>query len=78
MDSQGLDPEADGWLGLWDIRGASRKGWLLKAAKVVSDVDYDVDGAKYTQSQLTDHCLKQAAQYEDAGSLTIEGVGGLT
>lgn len=77
-DANGVAPLADGWLGLWDIRAASRKAWQVKAAKVVSDVDYDVDGAKYTQSQLTAHCLAQADLYADQGTASIEGVGGLT
>jgi len=76
-DAQGIARDGEGWLGLWDIRAAKRKGWLLKAAKVVADVDYDVDGSKYTQDQLSQHCLAQAAQYSDAGTLTIAGVGGL-
>lgn len=78
QDANGAVPGEDAWLGLWDIRAASRKAWQVKAAKVVSDVDYDVDGSKYTQSQLTEHCLKQADLYADQGSATIEGVGGLT
>lgn len=77
-DANGLAPDADGWLGLWDIRAASRKAWHVKAAKVVNDVDYDTDGAKYTQSQLTEHCLKQADLYADQGTASIEGVGGLS
>lgn len=77
-DAQGLAPYEDGWLGLWDIRAASRKAWQVKAAKVVADVDYDVDGAKYTQSQLHAHCLAQADLFADQGTANIEGVGGLT
>lgn len=76
-DSQGLGPLDDGWLGLWDVRAASRRAWQVKAAKVVADVDYDADGAKYTQSQLHDHCLTQAELYADQGSVTIAGVGGV-
>lgn len=77
-DGNGVAPDGAGWLGLWDIRAASRKAWQVKAAKVVADVDYDADGAKYTQSQLHEHCLAQMALYSSSGSATIAGVGGFT
>jgi hypothetical protein len=74
-DALGLAPTDAGWVGTWDIGGASRKAWLTKAAKVVPDVDYDVDGAKYTQSQMYANCLRQADRFADAGTASIIGLG---
>lgn len=74
-DDLGLSPSDPGWVGTWDIGGASRKAWLVKAAKVVPDIDYDVDGAKYTQSQMYANCMRQADRYGDAGTASIVSLG---
>lgn len=75
-DAAGLPPTDLAWAGAWDIRAAARKAWEIKAGKVVSDVDYDADGSKYTASQLHAHCLAMADRFADQGTSSIEGVGG--
>jgi len=71
VDSQGLSPDDVLWIGTWDLRACYHHGWRIKAGKVASDVDYDVDGSKYTQSQMAEHCLKQAALYGLTGTISL-------
>lgn len=71
VDAAGLAPDAVGWTGTWDLRACYHHGWLIKAGKVAADVDYDVDGAKYTQSQMAELCLKQAALYGTTGTISL-------
>ena len=71
MDGNGVAPTELGWLGVWDIQGASRKGWLIKAGKVVPHVTYDADGARYDQSDVHAHCLAMAQQFGSLGTVSI-------
>jgi hypothetical protein len=71
VDINGLPPDDVAWVGTWDLRACYHYGWLIKAGKVASDVDYDVDGSKYTQSQMAEHCLKQAALYSLTGTISL-------
>ena len=50
---------------LWDLVGAAREGWLLKAAKSVQATDVsDNQGVSGRWSQIYDHCLKQADRFQ--------------
>lgn len=49
---------------LWDIQEAARAGWLLKAAKTVSRVDFTTQSIGVNASQLHKHCLEMAARFQ--------------
>lgn len=71
VDITGLPPDDPAWVGTWDLAACYRQGWLIKAGKVASDVDYDVDGAKYSQSQMAALCMKQADAYSLTGTISL-------
>lgn len=48
---------------LWALSDAAEAGWILKAGKVVADVDYGDANHKMSDSQMHAHCLRQAAKY---------------
>lgn len=55
------------WNGiLWDITGAARKGWLLKASKASPTADTVVGEMQIKSSQLFDHCRAQAESFRSA------------
>jgi hypothetical protein len=68
-DADGILPDELGWVGTWDITAASRKGWLVKAAKAVGDVNYNSDGSQTSLSDIHAHCMAQADRYHSVGSL---------
>jgi hypothetical protein len=70
-DADGLAPDEVGWSGTWDMAAASRKGWLLKAGKVVSDVTYQADGASYSQSDMHAHCMAMAQSFGQVGVFSL-------
>lgn len=70
-DTSGLAPSDTGWEGTWDLTSAYRKAWLIKARKASADVDYDVDGARYSASQMHEHCMTQANSYNTIGVLSV-------
>jgi len=51
---------------LWDLTAAARAGWLLKAGKAATCVDFEQDGIKFSASQVAKHCKAQADQYLSA------------
>lgn len=57
----------DGWdwdAMLWDLRGAAGQAWLLKAAKASVTSDTRVGDLNISSSQLFDHCVAMARQYQ--------------
>jgi hypothetical protein len=70
-DVNGVIPNGDGWVGTWDFAGALREGWLVKAAKVVPDITYMVDGAQYTMSDMHKHCLEMADRVAGIGLISV-------
>lgn len=49
---------------LWDLRGAAQQAWLLKAAKASVTSDTRVGDLTINSSQLFDHCIAMARQYQ--------------
>lgn len=70
-DGNGNIPYAPGWVANWDIRKASREGWLLKAAKAVPSVNFAGDGAQGSLSDIHAHCMAMANRYHDIGSINV-------
>lgn len=70
-DASGRSPDAEGWVGTWDIRAASRAGWLLKAAKAVPEVNFAGDGAQGSLSDIHAHCMAMAKRYESIGTINV-------
>lgn len=70
-DVNGLAPSATGWVGTWDFPAALRDGWLLKAAKVVPDINYTADGAQYSMSDMHAHCLMMAEKVAGIGVISV-------
>lgn len=70
-DSSGLPPDDPAWVGTWDLQAAYRKGWLVKAGKVVDEVNYSVDGAQYSTSDMHAHCMSMAQSFGSLGNLSI-------
>lgn len=73
-DSELRAPDHVDWVGTWDLPAAYRKAWLMKAGKVAASVTYDVDGAKYDNSDMHAHCMAMAAKYGGVGTISIEGL----
>jgi hypothetical protein len=48
---------------LWNLNDAAEAGWILKAGKVVPDVDYGDANHKMSDSQMHKHCMEQARLY---------------
>lgn len=69
-DVNGVAPDGDGWIGTWDVAGALRDGWLLKAAKVVPHVSYQVDGAQYSMSDMYQHCIDMSKRVGAIGTIS--------
>lgn len=51
---------------LWDLTGAARAGWLLKASKASLTSDYVRGEFEHKSSQLYDHCLSMADRFQPA------------
>lgn len=49
---------------LWDLVGAAREGWLLKASKTVGRVDFTTQSIGVSAGQLHEHCLEMAARFQ--------------
>lgn len=49
---------------LWDLSGAVRQAWLTKAAKASVTSDTRVGDLSIRSSQLFDHCMAMAKQYQ--------------
>lgn len=47
----------------FDVQGATRRAWLLKASKCVGDVDAKESMSDVKLSQLVDHCTKMAERF---------------
>lgn len=48
---------------LYDLRYAAHLGWLRKAATVVADYSFSVDGQRFDRSDLHTHCLEMANRF---------------
>lgn len=70
-DSNGNIPYSPGWVENWDIRAASRQGWLLKAAKAVPSVNFSGDGTQGSLSDIHEHCMAMANKYQSIGSINV-------
>lgn len=58
--------QEDGWdwdAVLWDLVGAARAGWLLKASKASITSDVVRGEMEIKSSQLYDHCMSMADRY---------------
>lgn len=47
----------------YDIRSATRQGWLIKASRVVSEIDAKEGASDVKLSQLLAHCVSMAGKY---------------
>lgn len=47
----------------YDVRSAARQVWLIKASRVVGEIDSKDGSADVKLSQLRTHCLEQAEKY---------------
>jgi hypothetical protein len=47
----------------YDVRTATRQGWLIKASRCVSDIDAKEGTSDVKLSQLKAHCLSMAERY---------------
>lgn len=64
-DGNGLDPDAAGWAGVFDLNAAAAEGWRWKAGKVAGDESVSADGAAFSADTYKG-CLAMAAQYDRA------------
>ena len=66
VDENGKKPIDVGWIPTYDraaLASAVVRGWEMKAAKVVADVNHAEDGAQFSASDVHEHCMKQAASW---------------
>lgn len=50
----------------YDINGATKEVWLLKASKAATYFNASTPGTNLQEQQIYEHCLKQASRYEGA------------
>lgn len=66
VDANGKKPIDAGWIPTYDraaLASAVTRGWEIKAAKVVTDVNHAEDGAQFSASDMHEHCMKQADRW---------------
>lgn len=56
--------------GEYDLNSAAGKGWRIKAGRCFNRINFSADGQQFTASQMFDHCIRMAEQYEQ-GSMTL-------
>ena len=72
-DADGLLPDDPSWTGTWDLRGAIRKAWLIKAGKVAGEPSFAADGSSYQLSDIYQHCMGMAAKFAQVGTISTTG-----
>jgi 1,2-phenylacetyl-CoA epoxidase PaaB subunit len=74
LDADGLGPDSEWWAEAYDLNAAAADVWSEKAAALVSQFDFNSDGASFTRSQQHAQAAKQQRYYaarRAPGTLTL-------
>lgn len=63
-DDQGRWTDDADYVATYDLNRAAGKGWRLRAGKVAMDYSMQIEGRGMSRSQMYDHCIAQAKEYE--------------
>lgn len=63
MDSEGYEPDEDGWTAIYDLNAAAADIWDEKASSVQKYYNFQADGAQYSQSDLFEMAMEKVRYY---------------
>ena len=66
-DKYGVAPSEDDWIPTYALNAAIAQGWRIKASRLAGKYDMSEDGLKVNRSQMLEHCLKMAKEYDGQG-----------
>lgn len=66
-DAAGLEPGDAGWIPTYDLNLAAAEVWREKAAAVVHEIDFAVDGGEFNAGQLQRRYLDTAESFQARG-----------
>lgn len=65
-DVNGLEPDASGWQGTYDLNAAAAAGFRQKASKVAGRDPFTADGASFDRGKAASRLLELAKAYDDS------------
>lgn len=68
IDANGVSPGGDGYVPTWNLRAATREGWLWKLGKAAELQSTDLDGDRMSANQIFDQCERMVKRYAGTAS----------
>jgi|GEM_PF-1550192 len=74
-DDDGNAPSDDAWAPTYSLNAAIAQGWRIKASRLAMAYDMADDGISRRRSQMIEHCLKMAAEFDkqSIGVVQVQG-----
>lgn len=68
-DTSGALPSDTEWIPTWNLAAGAAEGWRWKAGKASAHFDFSTDNQSFERSQIWEHCMQQAAWFDEAALL---------
>jgi hypothetical protein len=74
LDSDGVAPDEDGWVAVYNLNLAAADVWTEKAAAVAANPDFTAWGSAFRQSQVHAQYLVMAKEYREKRIRSARGL----
>lgn len=64
-DVYGALPSDTEWVPTWNLAAGAAEAWRWKAGKASAHFDFSTDNQSFERSQIWDHCMQQAARFDE-------------